>query len=188
MLEGRADIAIRSAKDVPVELPEDLGLVTIREHDDPRDASVSNHYASTNELPAGSAVDTSSLHHQCRLAAIRPDLVIHSLRGNVGARLSKLGNSKCDTIILAAAGLRRLKLEACIHQSLSPGQSLPTVDQDAVDIECRPDNTWTQVSLAPPNYAGTAVRVRTERAMNIRLKGGRQVPIGDYAELVSGEL
>ena len=112
MLEGRADIAVHSMKDVPVEFPEGLGLVTICERDDPRDAFVSNHYASIDELPAGSIVGTSSLRRQCQLAATRPDLVIRSLRGNVGTRLSKLDNGEYDAIILAAAGLGFLGLGA----------------------------------------------------------------------------
>ena len=112
MLEGRADIAVHSMKDVPVEFPEGLGLVTICERDDPRDAFVSNHYASIDELPAGSVVGTSSLRRQCQLAATRPDLVIRSLRGNVGTRLSKLDNGEYDAIILAAAGLGFLGLGA----------------------------------------------------------------------------
>lgn len=129
MLEGRADIAVHSMKDVPVEFPEGLGLVTICERDDPRDAFVSNRYASIDELPAGSVVGTSSLRRQCQLAATRPDTAIRSLRGNVGTRLSKLDNGEYDAIILAAAGLKRLQLEARIRQPLSPEQSLPAVGQ-----------------------------------------------------------
>lgn len=188
MLEGRADIAVHSMKDVPVEFPEGLGLVTICERDDPRDAFVSNRYASIDELPAGSVVGTSSLRRQCQLAATRPDLAIRSLRGNVGTRLSKLDNGEYDAIILAAAGLKRLQLEARIRQPLSPEQSLPAVGQGAVGIECRLDDAWTRGLLAPLNHTETAVRVRAERAMNTRLEGGCQVPIGSYAELKDGEL
>ena len=175
MLEGRADIAVHSMKDVPVEFPEGLGLVTICERDDPRDAFVSNRYASIDELPAGSVVGTSSLRRQCQLAATRPDLAIRSLRGNVGTRLSKLDNGEYDAIILAAAGLKRLQLEARIRQPLSPEQSLPAVGQGAVGIECRLDDAWTRGLLAPLNHTETAVR-------------GCQVPIGSYAELKDGEL
>lgn len=188
MLEGRADIAVHSMKDVPVEFPKGLGLVTICERDDPRDAFVSNRYASIDELPAGSVVGTSSLRRQCQLAATRPDLAIRSLRGNVGTRLSKLDNGEYDAIILAAAGLKRLQLEARIRQPLSPEQSLPAVGQGAVGIECRLDDAWTRGLLAPLNHTETAVRVRAERAMNTRLEGGCQVPIGSYAELKDGEL
>lgn len=172
MLEGRADIAVHSMKDVPVEFPEGLGLVTICERDDPRDAFVSNRYASIDELPAGSVVGTSSLRRQCQLAATRPDTAIRSLRGNVGTRLSKLDNGEYDAIILAAAGLKRLQLEARIRQPLSPEQSLPAVGRGAVGIECRLDDAWTRGLLAPLNHTETAVRVRAERAMNTRLEGG----------------
>ncbi|MFK3708353.1 hydroxymethylbilane synthase [Raoultella sp. BIGb0138] len=188
MLEDRADIAVHSMKDVPVEFPAGLGLVTICEREDPRDAFVSNHYASIDALPHGSIVGTSSLRRQCQLAARRPDLVIRSLRGNVGTRLGKLDSGEYDAIILAAAGLKRLGLEARIRQPLTPEQSLPAVGQGAVGIECRLDDQWTQALLAPLNHAETAIRVRAERAMNTRLEGGCQVPIGSYAELVNGEL
>jgi len=189
MLEGRADIAVHSMKDVPVEFPEGLGLVTICEREDPRDAFVSNHYASIDELPHGSIVGTSSLRRQCQLAAARPDLTIRSLRGNVGTRLGKLDSGEDDdAIILAAAGLKRLNLEARIRQPLSPEQSLPAVGQGAVGIECRLDDEWTKTLLAPLNHTETAIRVRAERAMNTRLEGGCQVPIGSYAELIDGEL
>lgn len=162
--------------------------MTICERDDPRDAFVSNRYASIDELPAGSVVGTSSLRRQCQLAATRPDLAIRSLRGNVGTRLSKLDNGEYDAIILAAAGLKRLQLEARIRQPLSPEQSLPAVGRGAVGIECRLDDAWTRGLLAPLNHTETAVRVRAERAMNTRLEGGCQVPIGSYAELKDGEL
>ncbi len=188
IMEGRADIAVHSMKDVPVEFPEGLGLVTICEREDPRDAFVSNHYASIDALPQGSIVGTSSLRRQCQLAAQRPDLQIRSLRGNVGTRLGKLDSGEYDAIILAAAGLLRLGLEARIRQPLSPEQSLPAVGQGAVGIECRLDDEWTQALLAPLNHAPTAIRVRAERAMNTRLEGGCQVPIGSYAELIDGEL
>lgn len=188
IMEGRADIAVHSMKDVPVEFPEGLGLVTICEREDPRDAFVSNHYASIDALPQGSIVGTSSLRRQCQLAARRPDLQIRSLRGNVGTRLGKLDSGEYDAIILAAAGLLRLGLEARIRQPLSPEQSLPAVGQGAVGIECRLDDEWTQALLAPLNHAPTAIRVRAERAMNTRLEGGCQVPIGSYAELIDGEL
>ncbi len=125
MLDGRADIAVHSMKDVPVEFPEGLGLVTICEREDPRDAFVSNQYKSLDDMPAGSIVGTSSLRRQCQIAARRPDLIIRSLRGNVGTRLSKLDNGEYDAIILAVAGLKRLQLEARITSALAPEVSLP---------------------------------------------------------------
>ncbi|EKS1846797.1 MULTISPECIES: hydroxymethylbilane synthase [Cronobacter] len=188
MLDGRADIAVHSMKDVPVEFPEGLGLVTICEREDPRDAFVSNRYQRLDDMPAGSIVGTSSLRRQCQIAARRPDLIIRSLRGNVGTRLSKLDNGEYDAIILAVAGLKRLQLDARITSPLAPEESLPAVGQGAVGIECRLDDTRTRDLLAPLNHEETAVRVRAERAMNTRLEGGCQVPIGSYAELNDGEL
>jgi hydroxymethylbilane synthase len=188
LLENRADIAVHSMKDVPVEFPQGLGLTTICEREDPRDAFVSNHFNSLDALPVGSVVGTSSLRRQCQLAAERPDLVIRSLRGNVGTRLSKLDNGDYDAIILAVAGLKRLGLENRIRQALSPEQSLPAVGQGAVGIECRLDDERTRALLAPLNHADTAVRLCAERAMNTRLEGGCQVPIGSYAELSQGEI
>ncbi|PWC16533.1 hydroxymethylbilane synthase [Brenneria roseae subsp. roseae] len=188
LLEDRADIAVHSMKDVPVEFPDGLGLVTICERDDPRDAFVSNRYASLDQLPAGGCVGTSSLRRQCQLRARRPDLTIRDLRGNVGTRLSKLDNGEYDAIILAVAGLKRLKLEDRIRCALSPEESLPAVGQGAIGIECRLDDERTQRLLAPLNHAATAARVRAERAMNVRLEGGCQVPIGSYAELEGDDL
>jgi hydroxymethylbilane synthase len=188
LLENRADIAVHSMKDVPVEFPEGLGLTTICEREDPRDAFVSNHFDSIDALPKGSVVGTSSLRRQCQLAADRPDLVIRSLRGNVGTRLGKLDNGDYDAIILAVAGLKRLGLEDRVRQALSPEQSLPAVGQGAVGIECRLDDERTHALLAPLNHTDTAVRVCAERAMNTRLEGGCQVPIGSYAELSNGEI
>ncbi len=188
LLDNRADIAVHSMKDVPVEFPEGLGLVTICEREDPRDAFVSNHYDSLDALPQGSVVGTSSLRRQCQLAERRPDLVIRSLRGNVGTRLSKLDNGEYDAIILAVAGLKRLGLESRVRVALPPELSLPAVGQGAVGIECRLDDARTRALLAPLNHDDTAIRVKAERAMNTRLEGGCQVPIGSYAELTDGEL
>ncbi|SMB33718.1 porphobilinogen deaminase (PBG) (Hydroxymethylbilane synthase) (HMBS) (Pre-uroporphyrinogen synthase) [Serratia proteamaculans] len=183
LLDGRADIAVHSMKDVPVDFPAGLGLVTICERDDPRDAFVSNRFASLDQLPLGSVVGTSSLRRQCQLRERRPDLIVRDLRGNVGTRLSKLDNGDYDAIILAVAGLKRLGLEQRIRSPLSPEECLPAVGQGAVGIECRLDDETTRALLAPLNHAVTETRVRAERAMNTRLEGGCQVPIGSYAEL-----
>ncbi|WBM70506.1 hydroxymethylbilane synthase [Buttiauxella sp. WJP83] len=188
LLEGRADIAVHSMKDVPVEFPEGLGLVTICERDDPRDAFVSNNFANLDDLPAGSVVGTSSLRRQCQIAECRPDLVIRSLRGNVGTRLGKLDNGDYDAIILAVAGLNRLELQSRIRYALPAEVSLPAVGQGAVGIECRLDDIRTQDLIESLNHEETAIRVSAERAMNMRLEGGCQVPIGSYAELINGEL
>ncbi|ELX8381170.1 hydroxymethylbilane synthase [Providencia vermicola] len=181
LLEKRADIAVHSMKDVPVEFPEGLGLVTICEREDPRDAFVSNHFDSLEALPSGSIVGTSSLRRQCQIRELRPDLIIRDLRGNVGTRLSKLDNGEYDAIILAAAGLKRLGLEARIRTALAPEQSLPAVGQGAVGIECRLEDERTRQLLEKLNHDETAICVLAERAMNMRLEGGCQVPIGSYA-------
>ncbi|WP_275554357.1 hydroxymethylbilane synthase [Mixta sp. Marseille-Q2659] len=183
MLENRADIAVHSMKDVPVAFPEGLGLVTICERDDPLDAFVSNHYATLDALPQGAVVGTSSLRRQCQLAELRPDLEIRSLRGNVGTRLSKLDAGEYDAIILAAAGLKRLGLQDRIRYAIPAEVSLPAVGQGAVGIECRLDDEQTIMLLAALNDDDTATRVKAERAMNTRLEGGCQVPIGSYALL-----
>ncbi|MGG6335310.1 hydroxymethylbilane synthase [Vibrio cholerae] len=183
MLEGRADLAVHSMKDVPVDFPDGLGLVTICEREDPRDAFVSNTYAKIEDLPSGAIVGTCSLRRQCQLKAARPDLVIKELRGNVGTRLNKLDAGEYDAIILAAAGLKRLELESRIRSFIEPEQSLPAVGQGAVGIECRVDDQRVRALLAPLNHADTADRVRCERAMNLTLQGGCQVPIGSYALL-----
>lgn len=188
MLEGRADLAVHSMKDVPVDFPDGLGLVTICEREDPRDAFVSNTYHHVDELPQGAVVGTCSLRRQCQLKAYRPDLVIKELRGNVGTRLSKLDAGEYDAIILAAAGLKRLELEERIRSFIEPEQSLPAVGQGAVGIECRTDDERILKLLEPLNHADTADRVKCERAMNLTLEGGCQVPIGSYALLEGDEI
>lgn len=186
MLEGRADIAVHSMKDVPVEFPEGLGLHTICEREDPRDAFVSNRFQAIDELPQGAVVGTSSLRRQCQLRAARPDLVIRDLRGNVNTRLAKLDAGEYDAIILAAAGLKRLEMDHRITAFIEPEQSLPANGQGAVGIECRLDDHELHALLAPLEHSETRARVLTERAMNRALQGGCQVPIGAYA-LVKGE-
>lgn len=188
MLENRADLAVHSMKDVPVDFPAGLGLVTICERDDPRDAFVSHHYESIDELPQGAVVGTSSLRRQCQISARRPDLVIKSLRGNVGTRLGKLDAGEYDAIILAAAGLKRLGLEERIRQPMPAEISLPAVGQGAVGIECRLDDSTLIGLLQALNHEDTAVCVKAERAMNTRLEGGCQVPIGSFALLEGDQL
>lgn len=180
MLEGRADIAVHSMKDVPVEFPEGLGLEVICEREDPRDAFVSNTFKSIDELPEGSVVGTSSLRRQCQIRAARPDLIIRDLRGNVGTRLGKLDAGEYDAIILAAAGLIRLEMNERIASFIEPEQSLPAVGQGAVGIECREDDERIKALLAPLEHVETRQRVLAERAVNKRLEGGCQVPIGSY--------
>lgn len=186
MLEGRADIAVHSMKDVPVEFPEGLGLHTICEREDPRDAFVSNRFQQIDELPQGAVVGTSSLRRQCQLRAARPDLLIRDLRGNVNTRLAKLDAGEYDAIILAAAGLKRLEMAHRITAFIEPEQSLPANGQGAVGIECRQNDHELHALLAPLEHTETRIRVLTERAMNRALQGGCQVPIGAYA-LVQGD-
>ena len=188
ILAGDADIAVHSMKDVPVEFPDGLGLSIICERDDPRDAFVSSRFSSMAELPAGSRVGTSSLRRQCQLRASRPDLQILDLRGNVNSRLAKLDAGEYDAILLAAAGLKRLGLQARITTLLPPEQSLPANGQGAVGIECCLDDDELLTLLAPLEHGPTRQRVLAERAMNRALQGGCQVPIGAYAELEGDQL
>jgi len=188
LLENQADIAVHSMKDVPMDFPEGLGLFCICEREDPRDAFVSNTFASLDSLPTGSVVGTSSLRRQAQLLARRPDLKINFLRGNVNTRLAKLDAGEYDAIILAAAGLIRLGFAERIRSSLSAEDSLPAGGQGAVGIECRSADTDIHALLAPLHHQATAVRVTAERALNKHLNGGCQVPIACYAVLEGEQL
>lgn len=188
LLNKEADIAVHSMKDVPMQFPEGLGLAVICQREDSRDAFVSHSYRTFAELPQGAVVGTSSLRRQCQLKALRPDLDIRSLRGNVGTRLSKLDNGDYDAIILASAGLIRLGLADRIASFIDVEQSLPAAGQGAVGIECRTDDAQVQALLAPLADAETTYCVLAERAMNNHLQGGCQVPIGGYAILQQGQL
>ncbi len=188
LLENRADIAVHSMKDVPMTFPEGLGLAVICEREDPRDAFVSNKYQNLDELPAGAVVGTSSLRRQCQLMAKYPHLEVKSLRGNVGTRLSKLDNGEYDAIILASAGLIRLGMPERIRSFISVEQSLPAAGQGAVGIETRVNDERVLNYLATLNHNPTACCVIAERAMNTRLQGGCQVPIGGFATLNGNEI
>ncbi|MGO4894660.1 hydroxymethylbilane synthase [Flavobacterium sp. W21_SRS_FM6] len=188
MAEGRADIAVHSMKDVPVEFPSGFGLHAICERENPFDAFVSNQFSELSELPLNATVGTSSLRRQCQLRKMRPDLIIKDLRGNVNTRLAKLDAGEYDAIILAAAGLIRLEMHDRIKQQIPPEISLPAVGQGAVGIECRNDDEELIALLAPLNHLETATRVIAERAMNARLNGGCQVPIGSFAEIDNGTI
>jgi hydroxymethylbilane synthase len=181
MLEDRADIAVHSMKDVPVEFPEGLGLEVICPREDPRDAFISNTYKNLDDLPQGAIVGTSSLRRQCQIKAIRPDLEIRDLRGNVNTRLAKLDKGDYDAIILAAAGMIRLEMPERIAQFIEPETMLPANGQGAVGIECRTDDEAIKRLLAPLEDKHTRLRVLAERSMNRALEGGCQVPIGSYA-------
>lgn len=183
LLEGAADIAVHSMKDVPMEFPTGLELATICEREDPRDALVSAQYHTLAELPHGARVGTSSLRRQCQLREMRPDLEILTLRGNVNTRLAKLDANEFDAIILATAGLVRLDLGARIRERIDTQTSLPAAGQGAVGIEIRSGDTRVKQLLQPLHDEATALCVRAERALNKRLQGGCQVPIAAFAQL-----
>jgi hydroxymethylbilane synthase len=188
MLDDRADIAVHSMKDVPMEFPDGLGLAIICDREDPTDAFVSNQYASLDDLPEGAKVGTSSLRRQLQIKAVRPDLTLLDLRGNVNTRLAKLDNGDYDAIILASAGLLRLNFAERIRSRLPIELSLPAGGQGAVGVECRTNDARTRALLAPLHHKDTADRVLAERALNRRLEGGCQVPIACYAELQGDNL
>lgn len=181
LLDGRADIAVHSMKDVPMALPEDLELYAICAREDARDAFVSFTYEALDDLPQGAVVGTSSLRRHMQLKALRPDLDIQSLRGNVNTRLKKCEQGDYDAIILATAGLKRLALQQHIKEPIAVERILPAVGQGAVGIECRSGDAKTKTLLDGLRCQKTTTCVDAERAMNTRLNGGCQVPIGGYA-------
>lgn len=180
LLEGRADIAVHSMKDVPMSFPDGLCLGPICEREAPNDAFVSNTYESIDALPQGAIVGTSSLRRECQLRSYRPDLVVNFLRGNVNTRLAKLDDGQYDAIILAAAGLIRLGFEDRIRSRLTPEQSLPAGGQGAVGIELRSDDEVTRNLIQVLHHSKTAAEVSAERALNQTLNGGCQVPIAAF--------
>jgi hydroxymethylbilane synthase len=183
ILEGKADIAAHSIKDVPMDFPEGLFLSTILEREEPCDAFVSNQYDSVQSLPQGAVVGTCSLRRKSQLLSKRPDLKIKDLRGNVNSRLEKLDNGDYDAIILACAGLVRLEMANRIKQRISSSWILPAVGQGAVGLEAREDDKETLELISVLHHDDTADRVTAERALNKGLEGGCQVPIASYAML-----
>lgn len=188
LFEGRADIAVHSMKDVPMELPSGLCLPVMCEREEPRDVLVSNEYDTLSSLPMFATVGTSSFRRQSQLSATRADIKIAHLRGNVNTRLSKLDRGEYAAIILAAAGLIRLGFENRIASYLSIDQSLPAAGQGVLGIECRADDAITQALIAPLNHPASAICVTAERAMCRRLGGGCQVPVAAYAELLDQKI
>ena len=186
LLDGRADIAVHSMKDVPMEFPEGLELGVICDREDPSDAFVSNRFASLAELPPGSVVGTSSLRRECQLRARYPQLEIRFLRGNVNSRLRKLDEGQYDAIILASAGLLRLGFAERIAQRIEFTDSLPAAGQGALGIELRCGDDEVAGLLDVLHHEVSAQRVTAERAMNRRLGGGCQVPIACFAEIGAG--
>jgi len=188
LLDGRADLAVHSMKDVPMALPEGLTLAVICEREDPLDAFVSNQFEKFADLPQGARVGTSSLRRKSQILKQRPDLQIIDLRGNVGTRLGKLDDGQYDAIILASAGLKRLGLENRIRHTIEPNVSLPAVGQGALGLECRADDQEVLALIQPLLHIETDVCVRAERAFNAYLEGGCQVPIAGYATLQDGKI
>lgn len=183
LLENHADIAVHSMKDVPVELPAGLQITAILARANPLDAFVSNNYSNLEALPLKSVVGTSSLRRECQLRALRPDLKILPLRGNVNTRLKQLDADQYDAIILASAGLQRLGFAERIRHCLSLEQSLPAIGQGAIGIETKSDAGWINAMIAPLTDFATYACVSAERAMNQRLQGGCQIPIAGLALL-----
>ncbi|MGE4499676.1 MAG: hydroxymethylbilane synthase [Hydrogenovibrio sp.] len=188
MIAGEADIAVHSMKDVPMELPEGFALGAILERHEPTDAFVSNHYERFDDLPQGAVLGTSSLRRKAQLMAARPDLVVKDLRGNVGTRLGKLDAGEYDAIVLATSGLKRLELDERIRHELAPETCLPAVSQGTLGIEYFEKEDDVLALIQVLNHRDTEIRTRAERAMNHRLEGGCQVPIGVYAELKGDDI
>jgi len=188
MMEGRADIAVHSMKDVPYELPQGFEIGAILERENPFDAFVSNAFNSIGDLPIGARVGSCSLRRIVQLKALRPDLVILDLRGNVNTRLKKLDDGEYDAIILACSGLIRLGFEDRIKQHLSPETSLPAVGQGALGIEIRSNNHEISSLVKPLIHKKTLNEVSAERALNATLQGGCSVAIGAFATSNGSEL
>jgi hydroxymethylbilane synthase len=188
LLDGRADLAVHSMKDLPMDLPDGLQLAAICEREDPTDAFVSNHYSSLADLPKNARLGTSSLRRASQLKHYRSDLTIVDLRGNVGTRLGKLDAGEYDAIILASAGLIRLGLAERIRERLDTTLSLPAVGQGALGLECRVGDARVAALISPLTDAKTMSCVRAERAFNHRLMGGCQVPIAGFATLTGDTL
>jgi len=188
LAEGRADLAVHSAKDVPMELPAGFALGAIMEREDPRDAFVSNKFDALDDLPANAVVGTSSLRREAQLRSRYPQLRVASLRGNLDTRLAKLDRGDHDAIILAAAGLKRLGLGSRIRSLLSLEQSLPAAGQGALAIEYRAERGDIAASLAALNHRATELAVRAERAVSRALGGSCQLPLAAYASVTGATL
>ena len=186
--DGRADIAVHSLKDVPMELPDGFVLAAISAREDPRDAFVSARFEALSSLPEGAIVGTSSLRREAQLRERHPRLRVEPLRGNVQTRLRKLDQGRYDAIILAAAGLKRLGLGTRIRALLDPDESLPAPGQGALAIECRTDRIDVIQALAPLADSGTTLATTAERAFSRALGGSCQTPLAAYAEWEEGRL
>jgi len=186
--QGRADLAVHSLKDVPMELPEGFSLACVMEREDPRDAFVSNNYANLEALPQGAVVGTSSLRRVALLRALRPDLKIEALRGNLDTRLRKLDDGLYDAIVLAAAGLKRLGLAKRIRSVFAPEVMLPAAGQGALGIEVRSDRADVTAALAALVHQPSWLRVAAERAVSQAMGGSCSMPLAAYATLEQDQL
>ncbi len=183
LLNGVADIAVHSMKDVTIDLPEELAIPVILKREDVRDVFISNNYRQLEDLPDGSILGTSSLRRQSQVKVLCPKVELKELRGNVGTRLRKLDDGQYDAIMLAAAGIIRLGLKGRITQLISESTLLPAVGQGAIGVECRADDTVVHELIAPLNDRETSLCVKTERAFSRRLFGGCQLPIAGQASM-----
>ena len=181
IMEGRADIAVHSMKDVPYELPQGFEIGAILERESPFDAFVSNDFNSIQDLPVGARLGSCSLRRIVQVKALRPDLEILDLRGNVNTRLKKLDDGEYDAIILACSGLARLGFDNRIKQDLSPDDSLPAVGQGALGIEIKANDHYISSLIKPLIHKKTQIEVSAERALNATLQGGCSVAIGAFA-------
>lgn len=188
MSEGRADLAVHSLKDVPMDVPDGFALAAIEAREDPRDAFVCNRHAKLSELPEGAVIGTSSLRREAQLRERFPTLDVKPLRGNVNTRLRKLDEGQYDAIVLAAAGLKRLGLGERIRDLIDPADSLPAPGQGALALECRADRADVIAALAPLNDTATALATAAERAFSRALSGSCHTPLAAHATWQEGTL
>ena len=186
LLNNEADLAVHSMKDVTVDMPAGLTIAAIMEREDPRDVFISNRYPSLGEMPEDARVGTSSLRRQCQLKAAYPELSLREIRGNVGSRLQKLDNGSYDSLILAAAGMKRLGMERRIRTFLDVAEILPAIGQGALGIETRSDDAQAERFVRPLDHTPTRLCVHAERALSRKLYGGCHLPLAGYAH-ISGE-
>ncbi len=188
LLEGKADIAVHSMKDVTIDLPDELALTVIMEREDTRDVFISNTYKQIEDLPDAAVLGTSSLRRQSQVKALHPEIELKDLRGNVGTRLGKLDAGEYDAILLAAAGIIRLGLDERITQLIPHSVLLPAIGQGAIGIECRAGDDVVQELITPLNHGNTSLCVQAERAFSRRLFGGCQLPIAGQASITADEI
>jgi len=188
LLQNHADIAVHSIKDLPSELPQELELAVFCKRDDPRDALISQKFLALKNLPPQAKVGTSSLRRQCQIAAIRPDLKLENLRGNVDTRLTKLKDGYYDAIVLAVAGLKRLQLEKTISEYFPTHEILPAMGQGAIGIECRKKDAATIDIIKKLDDLTTRQCITAERAMNKEFGGNCQTPVAGYATIINDQL